>query len=287
MMSAYNNNDQYDETIHLFNRIKHDGLIKDEYTYCYALIAAGNILSLSQCQIIIDELNKTDSIKSSLYVQAAMIKMYARFYQFDKAMDIFNENVYRFKDVNDDIDGLFHLYSAIMDIYAKNGDIDKLLLLFNDLQNDERIKNLIPSVIYNIVLNGCSHSGLIDKALLLFEEMKTKFKYNENKIDIQCITSIIDCLGRRGTNLDLDKAENLYNIYIENNKNMKSKNKLAALSALLSSCRNDLQRAQRVFDKINMDQINKNPGLKSIVAAINVTMSNIHFVHKQVDKLNG
>ena len=79
--------------------------------------------------------------------------------------------------------------------------------------------------------------------------------------------------------MDLDKAENLYNIYIENNKNMISKHKLAALSALLSSCRNDLDRAQRVFDKMNMNEINKDPGLDAIVAAINVTMSNIYFVH--------
>ena len=32
----------------------------------------------------------------------------------------------------------------IVDIYAKNGDIDELLLLFDDLQNDDRIKDNIP-----------------------------------------------------------------------------------------------------------------------------------------------
>ncbi len=45
-----------------------------------------------------------------------------------------------------------------MDYYSKNGNINELLLLFNNLKLE--FKNNISN---SIVLNGLSHSGLINK----------------------------------------------------------------------------------------------------------------------------
>ncbi len=90
----------------------------------------------------------------------------------------------------------------------------------------------------------CSHSGLIEEALDIFEEIK----YTN---DSQCITILIDCLGRKGNNY-LEKAQHLYEIYMENNSNIYCRYKLHALFSLLSSSRihNDMIRGKRIFNKI-------------------------------------
>eukprot|EP01084_Bolivina_argentea_P002471 4562_1 len=137
-----------------------------------------------------------------------------------------------------------------MDCYAKRGNSKELLSLFDDLKKDKSIR--IPKTIFRIVLNGCSHSGLIDEALSIFDSIKSEFNNNEY-IDPQCITILIDCLGRKGGNNYLAKAEHLYEIYMEQNDNIYCRYKLPALFSLLSSSRihNDMICGKRIFNKIN------------------------------------
>ena len=283
MMNAFNYNTRYNETINLFNKIKDDdNIIMNEYIYSTTLIAAGNLVSLHKGSMIIGDLKLNNpNILKSLFVQSAMISMYAKCNKFQEAINIFNENInnncgHTQKDKN----GVLYLYSAMMDCYAKMGDIEQLLLLFNKLKKDERINDKITKSIYNIVLNGCSHSGLMDKALSIFDEMQSEYGYNQNNIDVQSITPLIDGLGRTGNDDYLNKAENLYKVYIMNNVNIDYKLKLPALYSLLSSCRvhNDIIRAQRIFEMI----ISIDPNDENAY----ISLSNLYGQNKQFDKVN-
>ena len=289
MMNAFNFNKKYNETINLFNKIINDKNINiNDYIYCEALIACGNIVSLNNGLIIINHLNKINkncNILQSLYIQSAIITFYGKCNKFEQALNIFNQEINKYnKNKDKDNHGLLYLYSSMMDCYVKKGDIKQLLLLFNDLKNNKNIKK-IPKCIFNIVLNGYCYLGLIDKALLIFDEIKYKYKY----IDIQSINPLIDCLGKKGGDYYLNKAENLYKIYIENNKNIYYKFKLDALFSILSSCyiHNDLYRAQKIFNEmsviLNESNVNNN---NDILCKMYVLLSNIYAKNKKFDKVN-
>ena len=82
----------------------------NRYIFCAALIAAGNLVSPHQGEIIIDDLNKIENrdILSSLYVQAAMITMYAKCSKYNQAINIFTDNINGKYDGNKN--GLLYLY---------------------------------------------------------------------------------------------------------------------------------------------------------------------------------
>jgi pentatricopeptide repeat protein len=164
-----------------------------------------------------------------------------------------------------------YIYAAIMDCYAKWGNADKVLLLFNQLKQGKKIK--INDTIYCIVLNACSHSGLVHEAISIFNEIKDK-----NTLSSKTITAMIDCVGRQNY---LDEAENIYNLFCQQKKY--DKLKLSMLLSILSSCRihNDIERAQRIFNIMEKEKPDNN-----ILAPMYILLSNIYAQNKNFVKMN-
>ena len=102
----------------------------------------------------------------------------------------------------------------------------------------------------------------------------------------QIITALIDGLGRNGKPKHLNKAEELYELYIESNPSLHYKFKIPSLVSLLSSCRihNDIKRAERIFNKVNTDFKQKNQN--SITAPMHVLLCNIYGQNKEFEKAN-
>ena len=121
-------NQRYQNALDLFDSIKNNDNNINMNAYCYsmALHSCGNLLSLYQGEMIINEIKQiqnADDIFNNLDIQSAMICMYAKCSQFDKAIDIFNKiNIKKLMD-NDNQD-ILRLFASIIDCYAKMGNVE-------------------------------------------------------------------------------------------------------------------------------------------------------------------
>eukprot|EP01083_Nonionella_stella_P298828 1014203_1 len=104
--------------------------------------------------------------------------------------------------IHNDTNGV--IYCAIMDCYAKCGYIEELLALFHRINKENRIT--MNETMYGIVLNGCSHSGLVEEALAIFNQLKNDRPCN---ISQTIVNIMMDCLSR---NNRLDEADNIYRL---------------------------------------------------------------------------
>ena len=189
-MNVYNNNEQYNETMELFNKLPK--ISRNEYIYSMALCAASNMISCEEnCEIIMNELNQKENsnILNSFFIQSSIINMYVKLNRFAEAEDVFNRNTNQINDnIYFDNKDILHLYSSIMDCYSKMGNINQLLLLFNNLNQIPLLQNQITVNIYCIVLNACSHYGYISNALSIFEDIKLKCNHFKNAFSSYYIT---------------------------------------------------------------------------------------------------
>ena len=244
MMNAYNHCHEYDKTLKLFYDINNYNDNNQNHkmdAFCYSLVLNGcaGLLSLVEGEKIIQQLitDKNDKILNNSYVKSSIISMYSKCGQFENAIEIGKEylNLYGMNKF---------ICSSLMDCYAKMGDIDQLLLLFNKLKINMDIDINIDHMIFCIVLNGCAHSGIIDEALLIFEQIT---KSDKQYIHPNILSAMIDCFAR--TN-HLNTAEYLY-IKYKNVKWLNNKCKHDILKSLISACKihNDHDRLKRLIHK--------------------------------------
>ena len=188
-------------------------------------------------------------------VKAGIIKFYTKIGEKQKVID--------FIDNNNNNNNTNSVICAMLEFYAKYGDIDNLLTLFDDNKNNNDYR------MHCIVINGLSHFGLIDKAINIF------YSIPNNKLSSIITNTMIDCLAR---NNYLNKAENLYNKTYGNNNNF-DKKKYHALHSILSSCRiyNDILRAKRIFNEIISDSNNVNDLYSSYLLLSNIYAQNNNF----------
>ncbi|KAG9458760.1 hypothetical protein H6P81_003268 [Aristolochia fimbriata] len=146
------------------------------------------------------------------------------------------------------------LRSAMIDMYAKCGSINKALELFESMEPSSRnvvtwnailgglamhgrglealemfqemLRNKVKptDVTFVGVLRACSHVGMVDEGVKYFEEMK---EVHGIKPTMELYGCMVDLLGRAGR---LEEAERLV-------RSMKERTGLEALKALLSACK--------------------------------------------------
>eukprot|EP01083_Nonionella_stella_P030386 83321_1 len=241
MLNVFVENAHYEECLQLFDIMNE----KDAISYSIALQCCGNTMSLHQGSLIVSELNQleNESIMRSRHVQSAMISMFGKCSQFQKAIDIFNG--IEKDNINSD---MLCVFAAMMDCYAKMGDIERVLSLFNELKCSTQVE--MNSLIYTIVLNACSHSGSVDDAICIFDQLKQKHDH----VHPLCINAMIDCLARSQSVHHWNTAEDIYRTYCDANRNIYYKFRLQALLSLLSSCRTrgDARRARRISDMMEV-----------------------------------
>eukprot|EP01083_Nonionella_stella_P133855 407070_1 len=229
MMNAYNNCNQYEQTLALFDATD----TKDKFTYIAALNACGHLILLDRGIQIIDSLSNANDVM----IQSAIIRFYAKCSEYDSAQRIFDD----VGNSNNDRRGIVSLYGAIMDCHAKRGNLNEVLRLFEELKTHTNVG--IPYSVYSIVLNACCN---VHDALLIWEDIKRVYNI---RIHPHLINAIIDCLAKRN---HLDDAEDIYNTYCDGNQRIYSKFKLQMLLSILSSCNiyNDVDRARNIARKM-------------------------------------
>lgn len=160
--------------------------------------------------------------------------------------------------------------TALIEMYAKCGCIEKSLEIFNGLEEKDtaswtsiicglamngkttkalelfsemRHLGLTPDDITFVgVLSACSHGGLVDEGRLFFHSMKEMYGIEPKLEHYGCL---IDLLGRAGL---LDEAEDL----IEKMPDDNNENVVPLFGALLSACRiyGNVAMGERVAEKL-------------------------------------
>ena len=241
MMNAYRMNGKYQASLDLFDKLANYKRNLTSQIFCNALYSCGDIIALNKGREIIHKLNNKYNrhLVSYEYILAAIISMYGKctdsLIETRKIYDIIIMSGYVIREI--DI-----LQTSIMDCYAKSGDMDSVLYLFNQLKQSN-IK--ISDETYSIVMNCCAHSGNIETATQIFDEYLKTNNYKITKTYL--LTPIIDGFGR---NNELDKAQHYYNKY--SNNIIHYKDKILMLRSILSSSKlhNDIKRTHQITHEI-------------------------------------
>ncbi|KAK1554109.1 hypothetical protein Q3G72_008016 [Acer saccharum] len=312
MIRGYAYNGPHEKCLSLFDEIPHRGLEPDSYTYPYVLNACSEMGSYRDgsklhCRIV------KSGFESSFAVTSALFNIYTQRGKFEQALDLFvqmqSEGIvpdrYTFVSVLSACSHLGDLEfgkwihyligdwsrlgvilgTALVDMYAKCGDINRAFSLFIKIgkkdvfswnvmikslaihgRTEDAIKMFLllekigvkpNEFTFTSVLFACSHGGLVEEGCRIFYSMERDFGV---RLKLEHFGCLVDLLSRKG---QVEKAELLI-------KDMPFEPDVAIWGALLGGCRvrNDLKLAEKVIEKATALEANE-PGVYAL-------LSNIH-----------
>jgi pentatricopeptide repeat protein len=130
---------------------------------------------------------KEDGIKPDVYTYNSMIKAFSR--------DLVKVEKLYLKMIEKRIDPNVVIYNTMIDVYAKNGKLEKAIKVFASMKKD----GIIPTVVtYNSMIDAYSKSGQIDNAIEVFASMKK----DGVKPDDSSFSALLDCYAKSGKHLD-------------------------------------------------------------------------------------
>lgn len=234
MLTGYAKCGLSDEMTRLFQRMLEESIELDDLTYLTMLDFCATLPALFQGKQLHASLVKRGYTHSSVVLDSALVDMYAKGGDIDKARRLFDKMNHR----------NIITWNSMIAGYGKHGDGAEVLALF-DQMNEEIYPN---DVTFLSILTACSHIGLIEEGIEIFISM-----IEEHGIEprVEHYACMVDLLGRAG---HLDDAKEVI-------ERMPIKPDVSTWGALLGACRVhqniDLGRlaAERLFD---LDP--KNPG---------------------------
>ncbi|KAG2288926.1 hypothetical protein Bca52824_048530 [Brassica carinata] len=190
LISAYEQNGKPNEALLVFHELQLQKNIKlNQITLVSTLSACAQVGALELGRWIHSYIKK-HGIRLNFYVTSALIHMYSKCGDLEKAREVFS-SVER-RDV--------FVWSAMIGGLAMHGCGNEALDMFYKMQE----ANVKPNgVTFTNVFCACSHSGLVDEAELLFKEMESSYGIVPQEKHYACI---VDVLGRSGY---LEKAVKL------------------------------------------------------------------------------
>ncbi|KAL0928405.1 hypothetical protein M5K25_000284 [Dendrobium thyrsiflorum] len=189
MISGYAQSNQFVKSIMLFRKMQAAKLKPDENTISSVLSSCAQLGALDQgryihayCDII--------GIILGLSAKNALIDMYAKCGEIDRAFSIFHE--LEKPDV--------FSWTTIISGLAMNGNSFEALKLFSQMESSSLV---VPNEITFLgVLSACSHGGLIEAGYYYFDRMKTVYKLWPRLEHYGCM---VDLLGRAKLLLEAEK----------------------------------------------------------------------------------
>lgn len=163
MITCYSHNNHGHAAVQLFNYMKRECFLPDNFTYTTVLAAAGLIADRENhcqqfhCAVVKSGTATVNSVMNSLlslYVKCACSPMVSSSLLMESANKLFDELP--------DKDQL--AWTTIITGYVRNGDLDGARRVFN--QMDEKLV-----VAWNAMISGYVHKGLISEAFEMFRQM--------------------------------------------------------------------------------------------------------------------
>ncbi|KAL0928189.1 hypothetical protein M5K25_000059 [Dendrobium thyrsiflorum] len=183
MISGYSQNEMYEESIEMFLRMWEMGEVRpNEVTLTSILPACANVGAMDLGEKI-EAFVRENNLLSNVFVGSALVEMYAKCGNIDKAMAVFREvgeqrNVCSWN-------------SMIMGL-AVHGRWNDSLQLFHEMKK----KGIRPvDITFTGVLMACTHGGLVEEGKRFFQQMEKELLIPPK---IQHYGCMVDLLGRAG-----------------------------------------------------------------------------------------
>ncbi|KAL8213816.1 hypothetical protein R6Q57_003265 [Mikania cordata] len=225
MISGYAQNGYATEALDLYQEFEFSGLDPNPITLVGVLSSCAHIGS-QKFGIDIEKKIQNSSFKHNIFLNNALINMYARCGNLTKAQEIF-DNMMEKNLVS---------WTAVIGGYGMHGEGETAVHLFNEML----WANIRPDgPVFVSVLSACSHAGLTDTGLDYFDSMKMKYGLKPGPEHYSCV---VDLLGRAGR---LDDAQKII-------KSMPMEPDGAVWGALLGACKihKNVDLAEYAFDRV-------------------------------------
>jgi pentatricopeptide repeat protein len=149
---------QWDETLRLFYQMRNSGMQPNNFTFPSVLRACANLTALQEGRDIHEYIVR-NGFEPDVFVESALIDMYARCGRLEFARQVFDKM--RHRDLV--------AWNAMIAVYAKNGRTPEAVEAFQEMQ----LAGFKPDLItWNALISGYSHVGNTDEALKLFNQMQ-------------------------------------------------------------------------------------------------------------------
>lgn len=191
IIAGYAQNGRNLEALKLFQEMKLSGMKPHSKTFVSILPVCANLAALEQGVEIHDEIIRS-GFQSDVFVTNALMDMYAKCGNIEKARDLFNK-MHRRTAVS---------WTVVISAYAMNGCGKDALRLFEQMQHSGMKPDDVTLV---CVLSACCHAGLVDEGRKIFYCMKQCYLITPSMEHYGCM---VDLFGRAGY---LDEALDFIN----------------------------------------------------------------------------
>ncbi|KAM7265962.1 hypothetical protein ACFE04_003645 [Oxalis oulophora] len=210
MISGYIGAGMSKEALNIFHQMQIEKVKPDKIVLASILTACSNLGALDQGKWIHEFIDRS-KIRVDSFLECALIDMYAKCGDMEKALEIFQKM--EKKDVV--------AWTSIISGFSIHGRARDAIEWFSQMQKVGVKPNLVT---FTAILTACSHAGLVNEGKLLFKEISS---VHNLKPTIEHYGCMVDLLGRAGL---LDEA-------IEFIKTMPVKPNDVIWGAILNSCR--------------------------------------------------
>jgi pentatricopeptide repeat protein len=182
LITGYAKQGQGERALQCFEQMRRDNLSPDAITFLGVLKACGSKGAVDKGIQIHDEITSIESLKTHIDLGNALVDMYAKCGQLEKAQEVFNELLVR--DVVS--------WNVLISGYGQEGEGEKALFYFEKMQCD----GISPDAVTLLcVLSACSHSGMVEEGRKCFADITEKHGFAP---DIQHKTCMVDLFSRAG-----------------------------------------------------------------------------------------
>ncbi|CAN6464655.1 unnamed protein product [Victoria cruziana] len=255
LVSGYTQNGMWEEAMEVFRRMQVEGVRPDEVAVLSALAACAHVGALELGRWIHDFARKNGLNMQKVSLCNALIDMYAKCGDVNKARVVFDEMVDRSQAS----------WNSMIVGFAIHGHVQESIQFFGRMQQ----AGFKPSeVSFTGLLHACSHGGLVDEGITYFDSMRRDYGIEPNMKHYGCM---VDLLGRAG------HVGGAYEFI----KTMPFEPNYIVWSALLAACktRGDLELAERVIREVDE--------LESRSIGNYVMLSNVYAANGQWDDAAG
>ncbi|KAL0908939.1 hypothetical protein M5K25_023453 [Dendrobium thyrsiflorum] len=182
MIAGYAQNGRSNEALELFEKMQFECCDPNEVTLVSVLSACAQLGSVEVGERI-GSYVESMSFNSSVYVNSALLDMYAKCGNIQKACRIFNEM--SLKDIIS--------WNSIIGGLAYNGLAEDAINLYYKMIEESLKPNEITFV---GLLTACTHAGLVDLGLKLFRSMRSEHNIVPKVEHCACIVDLFCRSGR-------------------------------------------------------------------------------------------
>eukprot|EP01018_Ginkgo_biloba_P013190 Gb_32456 [translate_table: standard] len=153
MIAAYSRHGFPEEALTLFHQMQRTDIQPNQFTFASVLPACAELAALEQGNKIHDEIIRS-GCQSNVFVENALVNMYAKCGSLEKARKLFDAMSQR--------DAVS--WNTMIAGYAQSGRVDEALKLFQEIPQPDVVS-------WTLMVAGYAQNGRVDEALHLFQEM--------------------------------------------------------------------------------------------------------------------